>query len=44
MKKVISIVLLMLSVAATLSAAQTVNDDKAVIMGEDTHPDKGILY
>jgi len=43
-KKVISIMLLMLGVATALSATQTSSDDKAIIMGEGNHPDKGILF
>ncbi|HUH41492.1 MAG TPA: hypothetical protein VLZ29_00060 [Sulfurimonas sp.] len=44
MKIVITTLLLMLSMAATLSAESSVNDDKAVIMGDEVHPDKGLLY
>ncbi|WP_310441077.1 hypothetical protein [Sulfurimonas sp.] len=44
MKKVITAMLLILGLTATLSATQTASDDKAIIMGEEVHPDKGILY
>jgi len=35
---------LILGLTATLSATQTMSDDKSTIMGEEVHPDKGILY
>ncbi len=44
MKKVISVIFVMMSMTIALSAAQNANDDKSVIRGEQPHPDKGILY
>ncbi|WP_281276886.1 hypothetical protein [Sulfurimonas crateris] len=44
MKKVISMIFVMMSMTIALSAAQSSSDDKSVIRGEQPHPDKGILY
>lgn len=44
MKRVILAMLLMVGFVATLSAAESVIDDRAVIMGDEKHPDKGLLY
>lgn len=44
MKKIITAMFLIFGLAASLSATQTASEDKASIMGEEVHPDKGILY
>lgn len=44
MKKVISMIFVMMSMAIAVSATQNASDDKSVIRGEQPHPDKGILY
>lgn len=44
MKIVISALFLMFSMTAILSAQSSVSEDKAVIMGDANHPDKGLLY
>jgi len=44
MKKVVSMIFVMMSMTIALSAAQSYSDDKSVIRGEQPHPDKGILY
>ncbi len=44
MKKIVLAMLLMVGFVAAANAAESDSDVKSVIMGDEKHPDKGILY